>query len=65
MVHLLASSFMTILVAKTAGVPQVVGCAPPQREKGIHPSMLYAMHTSGADAVVCRHSSSGAPQQLS
>jgi sulfopropanediol 3-dehydrogenase len=50
---MLASSFMTILVAKTAAVEQVVGCAPPQREKGIHPAMLYAMHTSGADAVVC------------
>jgi sulfopropanediol 3-dehydrogenase len=50
---MLASSFMTVLVAKTAGVEQVVGCAPPQREKGIHPAMLYAMHTSGADAVLC------------
>lgn len=50
---MLASSFMTVLVAKVAGVEQVVGCAPPQREKGIHPAMLYAMHTSGADAVVC------------
>jgi sulfopropanediol 3-dehydrogenase len=50
---MLASSFMTILVAKTAGVGQVVGCAPPQREGGIHPAMLYAMRTSGADAVLC------------
>lgn len=50
---MLASSFMTILVAKVAGVRQVVGCAPPQREHGIHPTMAYAMHTSGADAVLC------------
>jgi sulfopropanediol 3-dehydrogenase len=50
---MLASSFMTILVAKVAGVTQVVGCAPPQRDKGIHPTMLYAMKTSGADAVLC------------
>ena len=50
---MLASSFMTILVAKVAGVDQVVGCAPPQRERGIHPAMAYAMDTSGADAVVC------------
>jgi sulfopropanediol 3-dehydrogenase len=28
---MLASSFMTILVAKAAGVPRVVACAPPQR----------------------------------
>jgi sulfopropanediol 3-dehydrogenase len=50
---MLASSFMTILVAKVAGVDQVVGCAPPQRERGIHPAMAYAMQTSGADAVLC------------
>ncbi len=50
---MLASSFMTVLVAKVAGVQQVVGCAPPQREHGIHPTMLYAMKTSGADAVLC------------
>jgi sulfopropanediol 3-dehydrogenase len=50
---MLASSFMTVIVAKTAGVGQVVACAPPQREQGIHPAMLYAMRTSGADAVLC------------
>jgi sulfopropanediol 3-dehydrogenase len=50
---MLASSFMTILVAKAAGVPRVVACAPPQRGGGIEPAMLYAMWTSGADAVVC------------
>jgi sulfopropanediol 3-dehydrogenase len=50
---MLASSFMTVIVAKVAGVDQVVACAPPQREQGIHPVMLYAMRTSGADAVLC------------
>jgi sulfopropanediol 3-dehydrogenase len=50
---MLASSFMTVLVAKVAGVEQVVGCAPPQREGGVHPAMLYAIKTSGADAVLC------------
>ena len=49
---MLASSFMTILVAKTAGVESVIGCAPPQREGGVHPAMLYAMWTSGADTVL-------------
>ena len=49
---MLASSFMTVLVAKVAGVRQVVGCAPPQREGGIHPAMLYAIQTSGADAIL-------------
>jgi sulfopropanediol 3-dehydrogenase len=49
---MLASSFMTIAVAKVAGVDTVVGCAPPQREGGVHPAMLYAMRQSGADAVL-------------
>jgi sulfopropanediol 3-dehydrogenase len=50
---MLASSFMTVLVAKVAGVETVVACAPPQPEGGIHPAMLYAMRTSGADVIVC------------
>jgi sulfopropanediol 3-dehydrogenase len=49
---MLASSFMTIGVAKVAGVDTVIGCAPPQREGGVHPAMLYAMQQSGADAVL-------------
>jgi sulfopropanediol 3-dehydrogenase len=50
---MLGSSFMTIVVAKAAGVRSVVAVAPPQREGGIHPAMLYAMWTSGADKVAC------------
>ncbi len=50
---MLASSFMTVCVAKVAGVEHVVACAPPQRDGGIHPAMLYAMKTSGADTVLC------------
>ncbi len=48
---MLASSFMTIVVAKAAGVDRVVAAAPPQRDGGMNPAMLYAMWTSGADAV--------------
>jgi sulfopropanediol 3-dehydrogenase len=50
---MLASAFMTILVAKVAGVERVVAAAPPRGGEGIHPAMLHAMHTSGADAVLC------------
>lgn len=50
---MLASAFMTVCVAKVAGVDQVIACAPPQGEAGIHPAMLYAMRTSGADTVIC------------
>jgi sulfopropanediol 3-dehydrogenase len=49
---MLASSFMTVIVPKVAGVEHVTACAPPQREGGIHPAMLYAMATSGADTIL-------------
>jgi sulfopropanediol 3-dehydrogenase len=49
---MLASAFMTVLVPKVAGVPRVVAVAPPREGKGIHPAMLYAMSTSGADEIV-------------
>jgi sulfopropanediol 3-dehydrogenase len=50
---MLASSFMTVLVAKVAGVDRVVACAPPRDRRGIPPVMLYAIATSGADDIVC------------
>jgi sulfopropanediol 3-dehydrogenase len=50
---MLASAFMTVLVPKVAGVDRVVACAPPWQGRGIHPAMLHAMSTSGADEVVC------------
>jgi sulfopropanediol 3-dehydrogenase len=49
---MLASSFMTIIVPKVAGVDRVVACAPPRAGTGIHPAMLYAMSTSGADDIL-------------
>jgi sulfopropanediol 3-dehydrogenase len=49
---MLASSFMTVIVPKVAGVERVIACAPPRDGKGIHPPMLYAMATSGADAIL-------------
>jgi len=49
---MLASSFMTVIVPKVAGVERVVACAPPRGGAGIHPAMLYAMSTSGADDIL-------------
>ena len=49
---MLASSFMTVVVPKVAGVGRVVACAPPQHGRGIHPAMLHAMATSGADDIL-------------
>jgi sulfopropanediol 3-dehydrogenase len=49
---MLASAFMTVIVPKVAGVETVVACAPP-RAGGIHPPMLHAMATSGANRILC------------
>lgn len=48
---LLASAFMTVNVAKTAGVPAVLACTPPSGEHGAHPAVLYGAHLSRADRV--------------
>lgn len=48
---LLASAFMTVGVAKTAGVPTVVACTPPSGEHGARPAVLYGAYLSRADRV--------------
>jgi sulfopropanediol 3-dehydrogenase len=48
---MLASPFMTVLVAKTAGVDRVVVCSPPRDGRGIYPPVLHSIATSGADAI--------------
>lgn len=50
---MLASSFMTVLVPKVAGVGRVVAVSPPWAGKGVHPAMLHAMATCGADEILC------------
>src|SRR3954452_23947826 len=50
---MVASSFMTVLVARAAGVEDVTACAPPRAGRGIPAPMLHAIATSGADRVLC------------
>jgi sulfopropanediol 3-dehydrogenase len=50
---LIASSLMTTVVPKAAGVDRVVACAPPMAGNGIAPAMLYAMARGGADQILC------------
>ena len=50
---MLASAFMTVVVPKVAGVERVVAVAPPRERRGIHPAMLHAMASSGADQILC------------
>ncbi len=48
---LIASSAMTVVVPKVAGVKRVVASAPPKDGKGIYAAQLLTMHTSGADEI--------------
>jgi sulfopropanediol 3-dehydrogenase len=48
---LIASSAMTVVVPKVAGVRRVVASAPPRDQNGIYAAQLYTMHTSGADEI--------------
>jgi sulfopropanediol 3-dehydrogenase len=49
----IASAYMSIATAKAAGVPFVVAATPSHRGQGPHPLVLYAMHISGADVILC------------
>ena len=46
---LTASAFMTVNVAKVAGVDTVLACTPPQPDGGPNPAVLYAAYVSGVD----------------
>lgn len=46
---ILASAFMTVGVAKAAGVPTVLACTPPQPDGRPNPAVLYSAYLSGAD----------------
>jgi sulfopropanediol 3-dehydrogenase len=48
----IASAYMSIATAKAAGVKTVVACSTPYQGQGIHPCVLYAMKTAGADIVM-------------
>lgn len=50
-----ASALMSITTAKVAGVAGVVACSPPNPahvEHGVHPAILHAMVTAGADRIL-------------
>ena len=48
----IASAYMSIATARAAGVKTVVACSAPYRGEGIHPFVLYAMITAGADVIM-------------
>jgi histidinol dehydrogenase/sulfopropanediol 3-dehydrogenase len=49
-----SSALMSVIAAKSAGVPRIAACSPPVKEQGgIHPAVLAAFDIAGADEVYC------------
>ena len=48
----IASAYMSIATAKSAGVPNVIACSTPFQGQGVHPHVLYAMKVAGADTIM-------------
>ena len=48
----IASAYMSIATAKAAGVPCIVAASTPFQGKSVHPYVLYAMQTAGADHIM-------------
>ncbi|GHG61143.1 histidinol dehydrogenase [Sinomonas cellulolyticus] len=46
---ILASAFMSVNVAKAAGVPTAIACTPPTSPTAGHPAVLHAAYLSGVD----------------
>lgn len=50
---LISAAIMSVATAKVAGVPHVIGAAPPRKGEGIYAPTLYALAESGADEIYC------------
>jgi sulfopropanediol 3-dehydrogenase len=48
----IASAYMTVATAKAAGVKTIIACSSPFRGAGMHPYLLYAFKTAGADIIM-------------
>lgn len=48
----IASAYMSVATAKAAGVKTIIACSSPFRGEGIHPYVLYAFKSAGADIVM-------------
>ncbi len=48
----IASAYMTVATAKAAGSKTIIACSSPYRGGGMHPYLLYAFKTAGADVIM-------------
>ena len=48
----IASAYMGVATAKAAGVKNIIACSSPFRGGAMHPYVLYAFKTAGADTIL-------------
>ena len=48
---LIASSLMTVVTPRVAGVDRIVAMSPPRTAEGMHPPTIFAMSVAEADAI--------------
>lgn len=48
----IASALMTVTTAAVAGCHRIIACSPPQKDRGIHPAIVYAADLCGADTIL-------------
>ncbi|AHG63052.1 sulfopropanediol 3-dehydrogenase [Advenella mimigardefordensis] len=48
----IASAYMGVATAKAAGVKNIIACSSPFRGGAMHPYVLYAFRTAGADTIM-------------
>ncbi len=48
---LVSTSLMTVILAKIAGVEEIVACSPPSTDGSLNPNIIYALHNSGATEI--------------
>ena len=48
---LVSTALMTVILAKIAGVNEIIACSPPSIDGSLNPNIIYALHKSGAKEI--------------
>ena len=48
---LVSTALMTVILAKIAGVEEIVACSPPSIDGSLNPNIIYALHNSGVTEI--------------
>ena len=48
---LVSTALMTVILAKIAGVNEIIACSPPSIDGSLNPNIIYALHNSGVTEI--------------